>query len=152
MQLVLFQRQGFSVPISRSLWWHCEWSFWNASYSYVICLHINVFWMHMVTRWNFTFDVLRGPDEHGEAVQAVLCASDISGFLLTEEVACNGKSHLSLRYSLKLNVLTEVFFETGNILVPSAIPSALTPQWRYRKNIRTFDLLQLPKRMMSCYS
>jgi len=45
--------------------------------------------MHMVTRWNFTFDV-RGPDEHGEAVQAVHCASDISGFLLTEEVAVMG--------------------------------------------------------------
>lgn len=68
--------------------------------------------MHMVTRWNFTFDVLRGPDEHREVVQAVHCASDISGFLLTEEVACNGKSHLSLRYLLKLNVLIEFFFKT----------------------------------------
>lgn len=46
--------------------------------------------MHMVTRWNFTFDILRGPDEHGEAVQAVHCASDISGFLLAEEVAVMG--------------------------------------------------------------
>lgn len=133
MQLVLFQRQGFSVPISRSLWWHCEWSFWNASYSYVICLHINVFWMHMVTRWNFTFDVLRGPDEHGEAVQAVLCASDISGFLLTEEVACNGKSHLSLRYLLKLNVLTEVFFWDWKYFGPISYPFSSNPTVEVQK-------------------
>lgn len=94
--------------------------------------------MHMVTRWNFTFDVLRGPDEHGEAVQAVHCASDISGFRLTEEVACNGKSHLPLRYLLKLNVLIEVFFQDwkyfGAISYPLSSNSTVKVQEKH-KNI-----------------
>lgn len=86
------------------------------------------------------------------------CASDISGFLLSEEVACNGKSHLSLKYLLKLNVQTECCFfsfflpfffsfsQGWKYFCPISYPFSSNPAVEVHKNHKNICFIVIAKR------